>query len=115
LSIFSYYLESERQVYLIDPTYDVHPYRDLASKRGATITSILLTHYHVDYISGHTEFNLPIIMGPESIRDVTKLKLRMEVADHSICRLGSISVKVIHTPGHTLESSCFLLIDGKDH
>lgn len=54
MAIFSYYIESDGQAWLIDPAYDVYPYQDLADKRKAKISSILLTHYHADYIAGHT-------------------------------------------------------------
>ena len=60
---------------LIDPTYDVYMYNEIAAKRKAKLTSILLTHYHADYVAGHTEFNLPIIMGPKAKRSETPFKL----------------------------------------
>lgn len=63
--------------------------------------SVLLTHYHADYIAGHTELELPIIMGPKSTREINKIKVT-EKADHSTMSLGSTTIKVIHTPGHTL-------------
>lgn len=66
LAIFSYYLESKGQALLIDPTFDIYEYDALAKKREGKIISILLTHYHADYVAGHTEFHLPIIMGPKA-------------------------------------------------
>lgn len=71
---------------------------------------ILLTHYHADYIAGHTAFNLPILMGPKSSRDSATLHIE-EKGDGETLKLGTIQIKIIHTPGHTLESSCFLAID----
>lgn len=75
LAIFSYYLESDQQAVLIDPTYDSYVYQQMAEKRKSKLTSILLTHYHADYIAGHTEFSLPIIMGPKATKPNTKVKL----------------------------------------
>lgn len=98
---------------MIDPTYEVYPYQELADKRKAKIISILLTHYHADYVAGHTEFNLPLIMGPCSTREGSAIKV-YEMQDHSTFNLGSVWIKVLHTPGHTLESTCFLLSD-KNH
>ena len=112
MAIFSYYLESEGQAYLIDPTYEVYPYQQLAEKRKGKIISILLSHYHADYVAGHTEFNLPIIMGPKSYKEASAVKV-YEMQDNSTFNLGSIWIKILHTPGHTLESTCFLLLDSK--
>lgn len=86
---------------MIDPTYEVYPYQQLADKRKSKIISILLTHYHADYVAGHTEFNLPIIMGPRSTKEGCAVKV-YEMQDHSTFNLGSVWIKVIHTPGHTL-------------
>jgi hydroxyacylglutathione hydrolase len=71
---------------------------------------VLLSHYHADYLSGHTQFNVPIGMGPGSKRELNKFDLR-EFEDGSEISLGQIKIKVIHTPGHTPESSCYLLSD----
>ena len=53
LSNFSYYVESEKEAYIIDPIFDTRSYQDILNKRGATLKNVLLTHYHLDYISGH--------------------------------------------------------------
>lgn len=63
--------------------------------------SVLLTHYHADYIAGHTELELPIIMGPKSTREINKIKV-FEMTDGSTFNLGCVTIRVIHTPGHTL-------------
>ncbi len=63
LAVFTYYVESDGQAYIIDPTYDYFVYRDFIIKRGATLKYVILTHYHADFISGQNEFNVPVIMG----------------------------------------------------
>jgi len=78
--------------------------------RKAVLKYVFLTHYHADYLSGHTEFKVPIVMGPSAARAVNTFKVH-EAKDGEILTLGSIKLKVHHTPGHTLESSCFQLID----
>ena len=110
LSIFSYYLESNGQALLIDPTFDVYMYQEIAKKRSSKLISILLTHYHADYVAGHTEFNLPIIMGPKATKPGSTLKL-FEMKDGYSFNLGSVWIKILHTPGHTPESTCFELRD----
>lgn len=74
-----------------------------------------MTHYHADYLSGHNEFKVPIIMGLNSALATNSFKVQ-ECQDGEVIALGQVKIKVIHTPGHTLESSCFLLKDsqGKD-
>ena len=71
---------------------------------------VLLSHYHADYLSGHNQFNVPVGMGPGSKREINKFQVR-EFEDGSEISLGQIKIKVIHTPGHTPESSCYLLTD----
>lgn len=100
LAIFSYYLESKGQAILIDPTFDVYEYQNLASKRGGKLISILLTHYHADYLAGHSEFHLPIIMGPNAKSPGSKQKI-YEMKEHYTFNLGSVWLKILHTPGHT--------------
>ena len=71
---------------------------------------MLLSHYHADYISGHNEFKVPVVMGPMASRTANKFKVK-EAKDEERLKLGDASVTVIHTPGHTMERSCFLLKD----
>ena len=115
LAIFSYYVESNKESFLIDPVFDVTTYSELIAKRGSVLKFVALTHYHADYLSGHTEFKVPIVMGATSTRAVNSFKVK-ECADGEEVGAGAVSVKVIHTPGHTPESSCYLLKDasGKD-
>ena len=66
LAAYTYYLESKQEAIIIDPTYDTNLYKDLLTKRNSTLKAVLLTHYQADYLSGHTQFNTPIMMGPHS-------------------------------------------------
>lgn len=68
LAIFSYYIESAGQVILIDPTFDVTVYKDFIAKRNSVLKYLILTHYHADFLAGHTQFEVPIVMGPHSKR-----------------------------------------------
>lgn len=89
---------------------DTKTYSDFIAKRESTLKFVALTHYHADYLSGHVEFNVPIVMGPNSTRPVNRFKVR-ECQDGESLGVGTASIRVIHTPGHTLESSCYLLAD----
>lgn len=110
LAIFSYYVESNKECLLLDPVFDVKTYNEFIAKRHSHLKYVALTHYHADYLSGHTEFKVPIIMGASSARPVNSFKVK-ECPDGEVLALGGITLTVIHTPGHTLESSCFLLKD----
>ena len=96
---------------MIDPLRDIHEYLALAKERKAVIKYIFETHFHADFVSGHLdlrkETGAPIIFGPGAHTD-----FKAENAAHlQTFNLGKISLQVLHTPGHTLESSCFLLKD----
>jgi len=111
LSEAAYYIESEGQVAIIDPLRDIDAYLELANERNAKIKYIFETHFHADFVSGHLDLSkqtgAPIIYGPNA-----KPKYEIHSAkDGEILPLGKISIEVIHTPGHTLESSCYLLKD----
>ena len=107
----AYYIESEGQAAVIDPLREVTPYIERAKKDGATIKYVLETHFHADFVSGHIdlakETGATIVYGPTA---VPSFKAHI-AADGEILELGKIKIKVIHTPGHTMESTCFLLID----
>lgn len=75
LAVFTYYVESDHEAILIDPTYDYFLFNELLQKRNATLKFIVLTHYHADFISGHTQFQVPIIMGPGSKREDSNFQL----------------------------------------
>lgn len=117
LSEAAYYLESEGEAAIIDPMRDVETYLELAKKRKAAIKYIFETHFHADFISGHLDLSkitgAPIIYGPE-----TKAGFAVHLAeDGEVFTLGKLNIEVLHTPGHTLESTCYLLKDetGKPH
>jgi len=108
----AYYIESNGEAAIIDPLREVQQYVDMAERRGAKIKYIFETHFHADFVSGHVDLaaktGAPIIYGPTSMKtgfDVTIGK------DGQEFQLGGATIRLIHTPGHTLESSCFLLID----
>ena len=117
LSEAAYYIESEGEVAIIDPLRDISEYIRLAKERNAVIKYIFETHFHADFVSGHIdlgkETGAPIIFGPGA---VTNFKIHSAI-DAEIFNLGKISLTVLHTPGHTLESTCYLLKDesGKPH
>lgn len=117
LSEAAYFIESGGEVAIIDPLRDIEPYIQLAKERNAKIRYIFETHFHADFISGHVDLTkatgAPIIYGPGTVAGFD-----ISVAhDGQIFPLGDLTIEVLHTPGHTLESSCFLLKDekGKPH
>ncbi len=117
ISEAAYYIESNREAAVIDPLRDTDVYLQLAAERNTVIKYIFETHFHADFVSGHLDLGkktgAPIVYGPE-----TETKFPVHIAkDGEIFKLGNISLQVLHTPGHTIESSCYLLKDeqGKDH
>ena len=117
ISEAAYYIESEGIAAVIDPLRDIEEYLQLAEERKATIKYIFETHFHADFVSGHLDLAIAtgatIVYGPETITNFP-----VHVAkDRELFEIGKLKVGVLHTPGHTLESSCFLLKDetGKDH
>jgi len=113
----AYYIESEGEVAIIDPLREVKPYLDKAEKEGAKIKYILETHFHADFVSGHLDLaektGAKIVYGPQANAAFDFYG----AADGEILDLGQAKIKVLHTPGHTLESSTYLLIDeeGQDY
>ncbi|WP_207491943.1 MBL fold metallo-hydrolase [Aridibaculum aurantiacum] len=117
LSEAAYYIESEGEAAVIDPLRDIDAYVELAKERGASIKYIFETHFHADFVSGHLDLakatGAPIVYGPD-----TDTRLPVTLAkDGQQFNIGKLTIKVLHTPGHTLESTCYLLQDetGKDH
>ncbi len=117
LSEAAYYIESNGECAIIDPLRDVEVYLNLAKERNATIKYIFETHFHADFVSGHLDLarqsNAPIVYGPQ-----TETSFPVYVAkDGEQFKVGDLTIEVLHTPGHTLESSCYLLKNenGKDH
>lgn len=117
LSEAAYYIESNGEAAVIDPLRDIDTYLSLADERKATINYIFETHFHADFVSGHLELakatHAPIIYGPGTVT-----KFQSYVAkDGETFKIGNLTIEVMHTPGHTLESVCYLLRDenGKDY
>ena len=113
LSEAAYYIESEGESVIIDPLREVQPYIEKAKENNSQIKYILETHFHADFVSGHVELakktGAIIIFGPHA---KTEFKFK-QVEDGEIISVGKIKIKAIHTPGHTIESTCYLLIDEK--
>jgi len=113
----SYYIESNGEVAIIDPIRDTQVYLDKAKERGAKITYILETHFHADFVSGHLDLQekskAELLFGPQAETDFPKRNLN----DGEVIALGDIKFKTLYTPGHTPESTCYLLVDaaGKNH
>jgi hydroxyacylglutathione hydrolase len=117
LSEAAYYIESNGEAAIIDPLRDIDVYLELANKRKARIKYIFETHFHADFVSGHLDLasatGAPIIYGP----DTNTLFPVHAATDGELFKIGDLTLQVLHTPGHTLESSCYLLKDaaGKDY
>ena len=117
LSQGTYYIESNGEVAIIDPLREIDTYLKLAKESNAKIKYIFETHIHADFVSGHLTLSkatgAPIIFGPNTITSypVTIAK------DQQVFKLGNLTLVALHTPGHTLESTTYLLKDnvGKDH
>ncbi len=107
----AYYVESEGEALIIDPLREPQPYLDLARQRNAKIKYVFETHFHADFVSGHLEISkltgAVIVYGPNAKPDY----LALIAIDNEEFTLGKIKIKVLHTPGHTIESSSFLLFD----
>lgn len=117
LSEAAYFIESNGEAAVIDPLRDIESYLDLARERNATIKYIFETHFHADFVSGHLDLaaatGATIVYGPNA-----QTNYAVHVAkDGEIFSIGDIRMEVLHTPGHTMESSCYLLKDeqGKNH
>jgi len=113
----AYYIQSAGEAVIIDPLREVGPYLEKAEKDGATIRYVLETHFHADFVSGHLDLaaktGASIVYGPTA-----QPGFKAHVArDGEVLRFGKVSIQVLHTPGHTLESTTYLLRDenGKDY
>jgi hydroxyacylglutathione hydrolase len=109
LSEAAYYIESEGEAAIIDPLRDIEEYLVLAKQRKTTIKYIFETHFHADFVSGHLDLaqasGAPIVYGPTTETSFPIYQAR----DGEQFKLGNVTIEVLHTPGHTLESSCYLL------
>lgn len=113
----AYYIESKGEAIIVDPLREVQSYIDRAEKDGAKIKYILETHFHADFVSGHLTLaektGAPIVYGPTAQPNFEAIIAE----DGQVLELGDVKIKVLHTPGHTMESTTFLLMDeqGKDY
>ncbi|MEJ2163375.1 MAG: MBL fold metallo-hydrolase [Robiginitalea sp.] len=111
----AYYIESEGEAAIIDPLREVAPYLERAKDDQAKIRYIFETHFHADFVSGHVtlsrETGAPIIYGPNANPSFDATI----ASDGQVFRLGAITIEVLHTPGHTMESTTYLLRDADDN
>ena len=113
----AYYIESNGEVAIIDPLREVQGYMDRAAKNNAKIKYIFETHFHADFVSGHVTLAkktaAKIVYGPTAKTNFEAIIAK----DNQVFEVGDISITVLHTPGHTMESACYLLKDahGKEH
>jgi hydroxyacylglutathione hydrolase len=113
----AYYITSENEAVVIDPLREIQPYLDRAQKDGVKIKYVLETHFHADFVSGHVDLaaatGAKIIYGPMATPDFDAHIAR----DGEELHVGNIRFRVLHTPGHTMESTCYLLLDDerKEH
>lgn len=107
----AYYIESEGEAVVIDPLREVDPYIQKAERNNARIKYVLETHFHADFVSGHLDLSkktgAPIVYGPNANPSFDAHIAR----DGEELKVGKVTFKVLHTPGHTMESTCYLLID----
>ncbi len=113
----AYYITSEGEAAIIDPLRETQPYLDRLTRDGVKLKYIFETHFHADFVSGHVDLSkktgAAIVYGPNAACEFNCISAK----DEEIFELGKIKIKVLHTPGHTMESSCFLLLDenGKEN
>ena len=113
----AYYIESDGEAVIIDPLRETQPYIDRAQKSGAKIKYVLETHFHADFVSGHVDLakktGATIVYGPNANPSFDSHIAK----DGEEFKVGKVTIRVLHTPGHTMESTTYLLIDenGKEH
>jgi len=113
----AYYISSNGEAAIIDPLREVQPYLERLEKDKVQLKYIFETHFHADFVSGHVDLSkktgASIVFGPTAVAGYDCITAK----DNEIFIIGDIAIKVLHTPGHTMESSTFLLIDekGKDY
>ncbi|MGP8214823.1 MAG: MBL fold metallo-hydrolase [Bacteroidia bacterium] len=107
----AYYIESEGEAAIVDPLRDIQVYLDIATARKAQIKFIFETHFHADFVSGHIDLvrktGAKVVYGPKAKAGYDIIS----APDGEVFRLGKINIELIHTPGHTIESACFLIRD----
>ena len=113
----AYYITSNGEAVIIDPLRETQPYMERLQRDGVQLKYILETHFHADFVSGHVDLSkktgAPIVYGPTAQPTFDAII----ATDNQVLKVGNIQIKVLHTPGHTMESTTYLLIDenGKDH
>jgi hydroxyacylglutathione hydrolase len=113
----AYYITSNGEAAIIDPLREIKPYLERINRDGVALKYIFETHFHADFVSGHIDLSretaAPIVYGPSAQPSFEAIIAK----DNELFKVGNISIKVLHTPGHTMESTTYLLIDeeGKDH
>ncbi len=107
----AYYIVSENEAVVIDPLREVQPYIDRAAKDGVKIKYVFETHFHADFVSGHVDLanatGATIVYGPNAQTGFKSYSAR----DGEEFKVGKVTFRVLHTPGHTMESACYLLLD----
>jgi glyoxylase-like metal-dependent hydrolase (beta-lactamase superfamily II)/rhodanese-related sulfurtransferase len=113
----AYYITSNGEAAIIDPLRETQPYMERLAKDDVKLKYIFETHFHADFVSGHVDLSkktdAKIVYGPNAVCEFECISAK----DNEIFKIGDITIKVLHTPGHTMESTTYLLIDenGKDH
>ncbi|WP_192820640.1 rhodanese-like domain-containing protein [Rufibacter sp. LB8] len=113
----AYYVESNGEAVIIDPLREIQPYLAKAESRNAKIKYVLETHFHADFVSGHVDLakatGAEIVFGPNAVTTYDAYIAK----DGEALKVGDVTIKVLHTPGHTMESTTYLLQDenGKDY
>ena len=107
----AYYIHSQGEAVIIDPLREVQPYMDRLAKDGVKLKYIFETHFHADFVSGHLDLSkktgAPIVYGPTANPEFECIVAE----DQQVFTVGDITIEVLHTPGHTMESTCYLLKD----
>ncbi len=113
----AYYITDNDEAAIIDPLREIQPYLDRLQRDGVKLKYIFETHFHADFVSGHVDLSrktsAPIVYGPNAACEFDCIS----ATDGQLFELGKLKIKVLHTPGHTMESTTYLLIDenGKEH
>jgi hydroxyacylglutathione hydrolase len=113
----AYYVTSNGEAFIVDPLREVEPYLERLKEDGVTLKYIFETHFHADFVSGHLDLSkktgAAIVYGPNAKTEFDAII----ASDEQVFEIGKVKIKVLHTPGHTMESTTFLLIDenGKEH
>ena len=107
----AYYISSDNEAIIIDPLRETKPYLDRLERDGVTLKYIFETHFHADFVSGHLDLSnqtgAKIVYGPNAVAEFDFIL----ATDNQVFNVGNITIKVLHTPGHTMESTTYLLID----